>query len=118
VAGLGRGRRGDDDDDDDMMDEAPDVPIQISLDDPLPPPRLVGPTRLNPEEKSPFVLLHDDNLTVSYTGRGANNHDVGVARADVPFQSNAEIVYFEVTILDAPENMYGSVVEYFHFNMY
>ena len=58
------------------------------------------PTALSVTDRTNFVSLGADRLTVTYFGHGAHPHDVGAVRANAPFAGDAAVHYFEMEILD------------------
>jgi len=86
MASLGRHlARSDDDDEDD--DDAVFVTQILLHEEETPPPRPTGPVHLNTEEKLQFLTIADDKLTVKYSGRGMNGHDVGIRIGLTPVSS-------------------------------
>src|SRR6056297_1149550 len=59
----------------------------------------------NPEAAGPYhATLSSDRRTARYAGRANHPEDVGVVKADRPLPRRAASFYFEVTILDTPQD--------------
>lgn len=54
-------------------------------------------------QASPFVKVHKDKLTVTYSAKGNHSNDVGAVQANRAFSHNVLIGYFEMTIINQGE---------------
>ncbi|CAI5984697.1 unnamed protein product [Closterium sp. NIES-64] len=58
------------------------------------------PTELNPSKCGQRLLLSKDKLSVTYTGNGTHNNDVGAIQANRAAPSQRAIYYFEIVVKD------------------
>jgi sensor domain CHASE-containing protein len=57
------------------------------------------PSKWNSKEKSPTLVLQQNNLMVTYKGPGKSHKDAASVRSDYPIPSLTGIYYYEVKIL-------------------
>ncbi|KAH7685247.1 Concanavalin A-like lectins/glucanases protein [Dioscorea alata] len=62
-----------------------------------------SPSQLDTTALVPFVRVSTDKLTVSYTGSGTGEYDVGAVRADRPVPGGRMAYYFEMLVKNSGE---------------
>ncbi|KAG2388113.1 hypothetical protein C9374_000963 [Naegleria lovaniensis] len=62
-----------------------------------------SPSCFNVDDKSNFIKVEKNMVTIKYTGRGNQQQEIGSIRANVPFSGRNLIDYFEIQIICAGE---------------